>query len=304
MNSLFDTTVTDEAVRKVITAPNFDITSAKGKEELAKALYTAPQTDCPVVHRFGPGIYIREAYYPKGALIVGHEHLHEHTNILLKGVIEVVDSDGNPQVLIAPHIFVAKPGRKVGLILEDVIWQNIYATTETDIEVLENTLFKQADSWLDYTDNKFLIDSASHQEDRDDYELMLKETGWSEEDVRTISDYDDDKVSFEHGSYTVVAGKSPIQGRGLFATAPILKGMTVTSARINGKRTPGGYLVNHSSNPNVEAVMNKDNDIYLIATKTIYGMKGGLVGDEITLDYRQIMKLNNLWDGEIKCQQL
>ena len=31
-----------------------------------------PQVDCPVVHRFGPGIYIREVTIPAGALSIGH----------------------------------------------------------------------------------------------------------------------------------------------------------------------------------------------------------------------------------------
>jgi hypothetical protein len=34
--------------------------------------------------------------------------------------------------------FVGKPGRKVAYIIETVVFQNIYATDETDIEKLEN----------------------------------------------------------------------------------------------------------------------------------------------------------------------
>lgn len=294
---------TASEVQALITRPGFNIMTNEGKEELAELLYTAPQTDSPVIHRFGPGIYIREAHYQKGDLVIGHEHLQEHTNILLKGKIQVIDGDGLPQVLEAPYIFTAKAGRKLGLMLEDVIWQNIYATTETDIETLDNLLFKQTDSWIKYTEAKLKEATVNSQEDRDDFDLMLKQTGWTAEGIRACSDYNEDKIPFEYGSYAVVSGNSPIQGKGMFATAPFLTGMPVMSARINGKRTPGGYLVNHSKTPNVEAVINHNGDIYLIAIKTIYGMKGGLLGDEITLDYRQIMKLNNLWDGVDKCPQ-
>jgi len=34
--------------------------------------------------------------------------------------------------------FMAKPGRKVAYIVETVVFQNIYSTSETDIEKLEN----------------------------------------------------------------------------------------------------------------------------------------------------------------------
>jgi hypothetical protein len=34
--------------------------------------------------------------------------------------------------------FIGKPGRKVAYILETVVFQNVYATEETDIEKLEN----------------------------------------------------------------------------------------------------------------------------------------------------------------------
>jgi hypothetical protein len=46
--------------------------------------------------------------------------------------------DGEKVEVVAPMTFVGKPGRKVAYILEDVIFQNIYSTDETDIEKLES----------------------------------------------------------------------------------------------------------------------------------------------------------------------
>jgi hypothetical protein len=57
-------------------------------------------------------------------------------------------------------------------------------------------------------------------------------------------------------------------------------------------------LVNHSKNPNCTVVFNTNEDIYLIADKQIEGMRGGILGDELTIDYRYIMKMNNLWMGD------
>jgi len=290
-------------INTVVTQPGYDVSTQESKQALATALLKEEQADCPVYHRFGPGIYIREAHYKAGTLVVGHEHLHEHTNILLKGCILVSDGANGTKELTAPYMFVAQPGSKVGYVLEDVVWQNIYATTETDLEVLERSLFASEDYFKKHLKLKAKADKLLCEEDRNDYNQMLLETGWTEELIRKVSDYPDDKIPFPTGSYSVTPGESNIQGRGLFATAPFLEGMVVAPARLGSKRTPAGYLVNHAKNPNTKAVMNDNGDIYLVATSNICGMKGGYLGDEITLDYRQIMKLNNLWNGEIQCQQ-
>ena len=73
--------------------------------------------------------------------------------------------------------------------------------------------------------------------------------------------------------------------------------------RLNGLRTPAGYLVNHAKEPNAMAVKMDNGDMYLVAIKNIGGMSGASLGEEITVDYRQVMQLNNLWNGENKCLQ-
>jgi hypothetical protein len=281
----------------------FDLATTEGKHNLAKVLIDQPQVTSPVIHRFGPGVYIREASYPKGTLIVGQDHVGEHINMLLKGKINVFDKHGNVQTLEAPYMFVAEPGAKIGYALEDVTWQNIYATSETDIEVLESTLFKAPEFFNDYVDQKLLANVEAHKEDREDFDLMLKQTGWKAEDVERISHSREDCIPFPYGNYSLAPGESPIQGKGMFATAYIHKNQVIAPMRLNGKRTPAGYLVNHSKNPNTIAVINNVGDMYLVATKGIQGMLGGQLGEELTLDYRQVMLINNLWDGEIKCHQ-
>ena len=290
-------------VTDLVIQDKYDLTTEEGKTGLAKAMIDLPQCPCPVIHRFGPGVYIREASYPKGSIIIGQKHVGEHINMLLKGKINVFDGEGNVLTLEAPHMFVAPPGSKIGYALEDVVWQNIYATTETDIEKIEATIFEAPEFYNNYNDQKLLNQIESHQEDRDDFELMLKETGWLKEDVEKISHFREDCISFPYGNYSLISGESPIQGKGMFATAYIGKGTTIAPMRLNGKRTPAGYLINHSKNPNAVAVINSFGDMYLVATKGIQGMFGGQLGEELTLDYRQVMLINNLWDGEIKCQE-
>lgn len=115
-----------------------------------------PQVECPIVHRFGPGIYIREMFIPAGTFVIGHHHNFENTNIMLKGRLTLLNEDGTTTELTAPFFYVGKPGRKMAYIHEDVVWQNIYATDERDIEKLESQFITKSTEWIA---NKELLDN-------------------------------------------------------------------------------------------------------------------------------------------------
>lgn len=287
-----------ESIINVSTKENFSLSNTESKLALAEALLKEEQVSNTIIHRFGGGLYIREAHYPKGTLIVGQEHVSEHMNVLLQGSINVIDGDGEVQTLVAPHMFVAKAGSKVGYTLEDTVWQNIYVTSSTDVEYLESTLFKSPDILKKHQEEKLLKEYPLHEVDRQDFLLVVQESGWTFEDIELASKHREDCIPFPEGSYAVCAGNSPIQGKGMFSTAMIKKDLVIAPMRLGGFRTPAGYLVNHSKNPNAVAVLNPFGDMFLVASKDIGGMVGGDLGEEITLDYRQVMKLNNLWIGE------
>lgn len=111
-------------------------------EEKVNALCSAaaaqPQIKCEEKHHFGPNIYIKEVTMPAGALIIGKHHRMEHLCNMVSGRMMILQEDGTTKELVAPMTFVAKPGKKVAYILETVVFQNIYSTSETDIEKLEN----------------------------------------------------------------------------------------------------------------------------------------------------------------------
>lgn len=105
--------------------------------ELAKY----PQTECPLKHHFAPGVYVREILMPAETIIIGHIHKTEHLNILIQGACFIVHEGGRREELRAPMTFVSKAGiQKVLYITEDMIWQTVHVTTETDIEKLEAML--------------------------------------------------------------------------------------------------------------------------------------------------------------------
>ena len=155
---------------------NLDLTTQEGKDFLGKTLLQQEQTEHTIIHRFGPGVYIREASYPANVMIVGQTHVGEHINMLLKGRINIFNDNGSVTTLEAPYMFVAKAGSKVGYTLEEVVWQNIYATNETNVEELEATLFKTPDYWKEHLQSKLNTKSIAYQIDRNDFQLMLKET--------------------------------------------------------------------------------------------------------------------------------
>jgi len=69
-----------------------------------------PQVDCSVVHRFGPGIYIREVTIPADTFSIGHCQTATHLNIMLAGRVTMVNPDGSHTELVAPQTFVSGPG--------------------------------------------------------------------------------------------------------------------------------------------------------------------------------------------------
>ena len=287
-----------EIVGSVVAQDGFNLQTTEGKMALGKALLKTKQQEISTIHRFGGGLYIREAHYPKGTLVVGLEHVSEHMNVLLKGSLQVIDTDGAPQILTAPHMFVAKAGSKLGLTLEDVVWQNIYVSDSTDVEYLESILFVIPNNLKEHQAKQLQERYPLFEEDRQDFLAMVKESGWTVEDIELVSKHRKDCIPFPDGSYSICAGNSPIQGKGMFSTAAIPMNSIIAPMRLGGCRTPAGYLVNHSKNPNAMAFMNDVGDMFLVATRNIKGTPGGDQGEEITIDYRQIMKINNLWKGK------
>lgn len=257
---------------------------------LEKEMLKLEQTPLPVTHSFGPNLYIREVFMPAGTFAIGHRQKTTHLNVMLKGKVLYINPDGTKQVLEAPLTFVSPPGRKIGYILEDMLWQNIYSTAETDVEKLEEMYLDKTEYSLEHKKTELLLRGKDNSEDVEDFQQMLKELNVTEEFVKAQSETDD-LIPMPMGSYKFQVGISPIQGKGVFATADILENEIVGVARLGNNRTTLGRYVNHSKNPNAKMVLHENGDMYLVMQKSISGCRGGNLGDEITIDYRQSYKL-------------
>jgi hypothetical protein len=132
----------------MITQPTVQADIKQSLDNLAVAVKQAPQVECKESHHFGPNIYIKEVTLPAGSVIIGKHHRHEHLCNMVSGRMIVVDSEGNRTELVAPMTFMAKSGRKIAYIIETVVFQNIYSTSETDIQKLEDMIVDNSKDML------------------------------------------------------------------------------------------------------------------------------------------------------------
>lgn len=88
------------------------------------------------VHRFAPGLYLREITIPKGVTLTGAIHRTEHYCILAKGDVSVQTEEGIKRIT-APAVIHSLPGMKRVLFAhEESVWINIHHNP-TDTQDLE-----------------------------------------------------------------------------------------------------------------------------------------------------------------------
>ena len=264
---------------------------AEAFDRLEQEMISAPQVECSVRHMFAPGQYIREVTIPAGTYVVSHKHRHPHLNVFLKGSGTMVMCDGRHQELAAPMVFIGQPGRKVGYVREDLVWLNVFNTNETDVDTLEDLFFDKSDVFKSAQLELTASELALLECDRNDYQLALTQLGTNEKQARTLSEDEADLIPFPTGTYKVKIGKSKIEGRGLIATGNIAAGEFICATRIGDNRTPAGRYTNHSATPNARMITLNGNFV-LIALRPIIGCLGGFDGEEVTVNYRDVVAIN------------
>jgi hypothetical protein len=113
--------------------------TATGIDQLEAAMVDSglPRVECPIVHRFTPGLYTREISIPAGTLLTSMEHKLEHPFVLSKGRIKVTSDTEGSVVYDAPHTGITQPGTRRALFAEtDVVWTTFHVTDLTDVEAI------------------------------------------------------------------------------------------------------------------------------------------------------------------------
>lgn len=99
------------------------------------------QIEAPLDHYHTPELYGRRIYVPAGATVVTKVHKSEHITVALKGHCVVVDEIGDRKDIVAPAVFVTKPGaQRAVYAVTDVEWLTVHACEEQVLEKIENFL--------------------------------------------------------------------------------------------------------------------------------------------------------------------
>jgi len=232
-----------------------------------------PQIEFSTFHFFADGMYARSVFRPAGAVIVGKVHKREHFYVVTKGKVAVTDGESEARIYEAGTILVSKPGTKRAVYaLEDSVCITVHNTDNTDLDEIERELIEEDETALFDSSNKLI-------EDRADYQRILRETGFTAQERRLISENPEDQIPMPEG-FNVTVSKSRIEGNGLFATVNFSSGEIIAPARIKDKRTPAGRFINHSVKPNAEMKLRGDT-IFAVAKRDISE------GEEITVYYLQ-----------------
>lgn len=252
----------------------------KSIDAVESALMDMPQVELPLKHVFGDGLYGRQIMIPAGVALVGRVHRKDDLNFVMYGEMDVLTESGMKRVT-GPCWFAGKAGvKQAGIAYTDTLWVTVHATTNRDLDTVEDEILYPADNCkFDFKTGELKPDEAS----REDYARALAEYGFTEADVQAQMAAAPYVLASVDG---VMLGNSPIHGRGLFATKVFRAGERIGTARARDCKTMLGRFANHSASPNAELVPNGEG-LDLVATTLISG-------GEITTDYRQALRLAGL----------
>jgi hypothetical protein len=128
-------TKTDNSIEKVKFRQDILTVQNGLNKMIADGVIESTLEDCIVNHYFSPKdekygccTYAREMLIPKGTLIIGKIHRHQHLNIISKGKVVVYTEFGEKH-LEAPITFVSEIGLKRSVYaVEDTLWTTIHLT--------------------------------------------------------------------------------------------------------------------------------------------------------------------------------
>jgi hypothetical protein len=109
-----------------------------------------PEIECPLIHTFWDGIYIREIFMPKGSLITSKIHKTRHPFIVKEGVVSVWTNGGKEVLIKAPFEGITEPGtRRVLYIHENCRWVTLHLNPNNEtVEQIENRIIVKHENLL------------------------------------------------------------------------------------------------------------------------------------------------------------
>lgn len=117
-------------------------------QRLQAVLEQYPQEDLEPAHFFAAGLYARELYMPRGVLIVGRIHRHQHLCIQVSGDVLVYAEGWGKRRVTGYGVLVSDPGAKrVLLPLADTRWVTLHANPHNirSVHAIEDELTERDD---------------------------------------------------------------------------------------------------------------------------------------------------------------
>lgn len=130
-------------------------------DELESAMMGCDPVDCPLNHKFLPGIYIREILMPAGSLVTSMIHKTTHPYFVLQGKVSVISENFGEQYIEAPFTGTTLPNtRRVLYIIENCVWITVHPTSiqpkDDSPEALMEAVALIEDEILDNRENPLL----------------------------------------------------------------------------------------------------------------------------------------------------
>ena len=129
---------------KVCFRQSVQIVEQGMKDQIAAGEIKDTLPDCLLTHHFTPKdekygchAYAREMLIPKGTVIIGKIHRHQHLNFILKGQVSVATEFGK-KYFTGPCVFISEVGLKRAVYAEeDTIWVTVHLTEHSGEDSLD-----------------------------------------------------------------------------------------------------------------------------------------------------------------------
>lgn len=111
-----------------------------------------PRMDCPLKHRFVPGIYAREIFMPAGTFAVGKIHLKDHISVIL-GDVSFISVEEGVRRVTGTETFTCRAGIKRAVYCHADTWWTTFhpnPTDERNLLALEDLLIAPDFATLDH----------------------------------------------------------------------------------------------------------------------------------------------------------
>lgn len=120
-----------------------DLRKALGKvDETIKHHTEEMEANFPVTHHIENGMYTRELFMPKGALVVSFIHKQNHPSFFLEGEMSLLMDTGEVKRVKGPMVVQTEVGtQRVAYIHEDTRWACVYRTDATTVEEAEKEVY-------------------------------------------------------------------------------------------------------------------------------------------------------------------